>query len=402
MGSNIKLLDMDPITLNVTIISAPKAPEVDTDNAIVSGDYTKITIPLKGQQSGVTASIDNGLIGSIGATNVTVTGVQIVGNNVEITIASTNPGTTVDIKLPQGLIVNTGDGVTTSGTSTSAAIDLTFDIPAVVPTLAVKPIISNSATTSDNYDNISIPVSNINGSGYSTALIGNASNITFSTAGSVSAVSLVGNDLKITTTGLPEGKVTMTIASGMIKNTGDGVSFTGDTLSDSVSITFTVQPKVADDLDVFKPFAAANRFVVPSSNTFPIEDAMGPEMVAMFNEDMTKVNNPDGFNLYTLYHAMVSDPDYLAELGYTNITGGFRLYALGIIGDPRVYDLETLIPLIDTDQVKGSLVNSSLVGQDSLTQWEIAEDDPSANISFNSIAGTPVEYVIVYDRIIVS
>ena len=99
---------------------------------------------------------------------------------------------------------------------------------------------------------------------------------------------------------------------------------------------------------------------------------------------------------------MVSDPDFLAELGYTNVTGGFRLYALGIIGDPRVYDLETLIPLVGTDQVKGSLVNSSLVGQDSLTQWEIAEDDPSAKISFNSTAGTPVEYVIVYDRIIVS
>ena len=394
---------MDPITLNVSIISAPNAPEVDTDNVIVSGDYTKITIPLKGQQSGVTASIDNGLIGSISATNATVTNVQVVGDDVEITITSTNPGTKVSINLPGGLIVNTGDGITTSGTSTSDPINLTFDVPVDVPTLNVKPIISNSATTSDNYDNISISVSNINGSGYSTALIGNASNITFSTAGSVSAVSLVGNDLKITTAGLPEGEVTMTIASGMIKNTGDGVSFTGETLSDSVSITFTVQPKVADDLDVFKPFAAANRFVVPSGSTFPIEDAMGPEMVAMFNEDITKVNNPDGLNLYTLYHAMVSDPDYLAQLGYTNITGGFRLYGLGLtISATRVYDLETLIPLFGTDQIKGSLVNSELVGQDSLTQWEIFEDDPSANISFNSTAGTPVEYVIVYDRIIVS
>ena len=97
------------------------------------------------------------------------------------------------------------------------------------------------------------------------------------------------------------------------------------------------------------------------------------------------------------------EPDFLNELGYTNITGGFRLYALGMADSQiRVYDLKTLIPLVGTDQVKGSLVNSSLVGQDSLTQWEIAEDDPSANISFNSVAGTPIEYVIVYDRIIVS
>ena len=156
-------------------------------------------------------------------------------------------------------------------------------------------------------------------------------------------------------------------------------------------------------MDVFKPFAAANRFVVPSGSTFPIEDAMGPEMVAMFNEDMTKVNNLDGENLYTLYHAMVSDSEYLTYLGYTNVTGGFRLYALGMADSQiRVYDLETLIPLVGTDQVKGSLVNSELVGQDSLTQWEIAEDGSSANISFNSIAGTPVEYIIVYDRIIVS
>ena len=60
------------------------------------------------------------------------------------------------------------------------------------------------------------------------------------------------------------------------------------------------------------------------------------------------------------------------------------------------------LKLLGTDQVKGSLVNSSLVGQDSLTQWAIDENGSSANISFNSTAGTPVEYVIVYDRIIVS
>ena len=396
-GVAMKLVDVDPITLEVTLLPVVgDKPTIDSGNAKVDDTYKIITIPMSGVNgSGYTTSVDNSLIPSISATNGTVASVTISGNNLIITMGSVTKGSTVKLDIPEGLVTNTGDGTTTKGETKSDGFTVTYQVPADVAVLNIKPIISNNATTTDNYNNISIPVTNVNGSGYSTALIGNASNITFSTTGSTTNVILAGSDLKITTTGLPEGEVTMTIASGMIKNTGDGVNFTGETLSDSISIIFTVQHQATDDLDVYKPFAASHRFVLPvGENTVKFDDAVGPEIMAMVNEDLKDLMNTLGENVYDTYGTL----NYPDDIGATSVTGGIRMYAIGVVGNKKVYDLETLIPFRGSNQKLGSLVNFSLVAS-TIEHWDI---DSVGTVTLGTIAASSVEFVIIYDRIVIN
>ena len=208
-------------------------------------------------------------------------------------------------------------------------------------------------------------------------------------------MSLVSNDLKITTAGLPEGEVTMTIASGMIKNTGDGVNFTGDTLSDSVSITFTVQPKAADVLDVFKPFAAAHRFVLPTGeNTVKFDDAVGAEIMQMLQEDLGDLMTTLDANIYDTYGGLV-DPEGIEISGHT---GGIRMYAIGVVGNDPTYDLETMIPFRGSEQVLGNLVDFSLVAS-TIADWSL---DSMGTIFLGTKAASNVEFVIIYDRITIN
>ena len=396
-GISMKLVDVDPITLEVTFLPVVgDKPTINSGNAHVDDTYKIITIPMsKVNGSGYTTSVKDSLISSITATNGKVSSVTISGNNLVITMESITKGSTVKIDIPEGIVVNTGDGVTNRGETKSDAFTVNYSVPADVAVLNVKPIISNNATTTDNYNNISIPVTNINGSGYSTTLVGNASNITFSTAGSATAVSLVGSDLKLTTTGLPEGEVTMTIASGMIKNTGDGVNFTGETLSDSVSIVFTVQAQVADDLDVYKPFAASHKFTLPvSKNTVKFDDAVGSEIKTMMEEDLGDLITTLDTTVYGAYGTL----NYPDDIGITGSTGGIRMYALGVVGNKPTYDLETLIPFEGSNQKLGNLVNFSLVAS-TITEWSL---DSEGTITLGTIAASSVEFVIIYDRIVIN
>ena len=186
----------------------------------------------------------------------------------------------------------------------------------------------------------------------------------------------------------------MTISSGMIKNTGDGVSFTGETLSDLVSITFTVQPKVADNLDVFKPFAAAHRFVLPSGeNTVKFDDAVGTDIMQMLQEDLSYVMTKLDSNVYDAYGLLPNIAD--AEIGVSGYTGGIRMYAIGVVGNNPTYNLETMIPFNGSGQKLGSLVNDWLVASQ-IEYWDI---NSVGTVSLGTKAGSDVEFVIIYDRI---
>ena len=187
----------------------------------------------------------------------------------------------------------------------------------------------------------------------------------------------------------------MTIASGMIKNTGDGVNFTGETLSDSVLITFTVQPKTADDLDVFKPFAAAHRFVLPvGKNTVKFDDAVGTEIKAMMEEDLGDLMTTLDSNVYDVYSALTTPED----IEISGHTGGIRMYAIGVVGNNPTYDLETMIPFRGSEQVLGNLVNKWLVAS-TITDWSL---DSIGTITLGTKAGSNVEFVIIYDRIAIN
>ena len=175
---------------------------------------------------------------------------------------------------------------------------------------------------------------------------------------------------------------------------GNRVSFTGETLSDSVSITFTVQPKVADNLDVFKPFAAAHRFVLPSGeNTVKFDDAVGTEIMQMLQEDLNYVMTKLDSNVYDAYGLLPNIAD--AEIGVSGYTGGIRMYAIGVVGNNPTYDLETMIPFYGSEQVLGSLVNFSLVAS-TIKHWDI---DSMGTVSFGTKAAGNVEFVIIYDRV---
>ena len=397
MGSSIKLLDMDPITLNVSIISAPNAPEVDTDNVIVSGDYTKITIPLKGQQSGVIPSIDNGLIGSIGTTNVTVTGVQIVGDNVEITITSTNPGTKVSINLPGGLIVNTGDGITTSGTSTSDPINLIFDVPADVPTLNVKPIISNSETTIDNYATINLALTNVNGSGYTTSINKLISDIVVSGC-TIDSMNIVGTNLELKLSGLTNGsESSFILPNGLLKNVGDGVTFDGETLSDSVTVTFT--PAAATIDPIFGDYVTRDNISMGNTGTIDINETNFPELYRLYNEKLLLTSDEwnkyesekdDWGDLLTFLTTAVQYPGTLT----TNFS--VELYA----NYKSVYDKgnasgDTLLQLEGTDQVVGSQLPSALKSQ-GLTSWSTRAD---GKIYFPQATGSDYVFTLIIRKL---
>ena len=399
MGSSIKLLDMDPITLNVSIISAPNAPEVDTENVIVSGDYTKITIPLKGQQSGVTPSIDNGLIGSIGATNATVTNVQVVGDNVEITITSTNPGTKVSINLPGGLIVNTGDGITTSGTSTSDPINLTFDVPADVPTLTAKPIISNSAITIDNYATINLALTNVNGSGYTTSINKLTSDIVVSGC-TIDSMNIVGTNLELKLSGLINGsESSFTLPNGLLKNTGDGVIFDGETLSDSVTVTFTPAAAAVDP--IFGEYVTRDnvRVADPKATSIKVNETNFPQLMKLYNdkalltsEEWALYDDPEvdwGGVLDFLYAGVIGDVELTTKYSIELYVNFLDEYDKGNISG------NTLLPLAGTEQQTGSETPAALKTA-GVTYWET---DGVNNISLPAILGSEYVFTLIIRKL---
>lgn len=286
-GVSMKLVDVDPITLEVTFLPVVgDKPTINSGNAQVDSTYKIITIPMSGVNgSGYTTSVDNSLISSITATNGKVSSVTISGNNLVITMESITKGSTVEINMPEGIIVNTGDGVTNRGETKSDGFVVSYPVPADAVALNIKPVISNNPVTIDNYVTINLALSNINGSGYTTS-IDNSVSIPAGTNCVVDSVQLQGTNLVLSMSGLTGGtQASFTIPAGLIKNTGDGVAYTGVTTSDSITVTFT--PEAEKPADPFGEYVSKDEFYAPNSvQSLAVNKDTAPNLYKLYNEKL--------------------------------------------------------------------------------------------------------------------
>ena len=304
-GVSMKLVDVDPITLEVTFLPVVgDKPTINSGNAQVDDTYKIITIPMNGVNgSGYTTSVNNSLIPSISATNGTVANVAISGNNLVITMGSITKGSTVEINMPEGIVVNTGDGVTNRGETKSDGFVVSYQVPADAVALNIKPVINNNPVTTDNYTTIKLVLSNINGSGYTTS-VDNSVSIPAGTNCVVDSVQLQGSDLVLSMSGLTGGtQASFTIPAGLIKNTGDGKVYTGTTTSDSVTVTFT--PEADKPADPFAPYLIKDVFRLSSGNVIDVNESTAPNLYKVYKDK--SILTPEEW-------AIFDDPDWSGDL----------------------------------------------------------------------------------------
>lgn len=304
-GVSMKLIDVDPITLEVTFLPVVgDKPTINSGNAQVDGTYKIITIPMSGVNgNGYTTSVKNSLIPSITATNGTVASVAISGNNLVITMGSITKGSTVEINMPEGIVVNTGDGVTNRGETKSDGFVVSYSVPADAVALNIKPVISNSPVTTDNYTTIKLALSNINGSGYTTS-VDNLISIPAGTNCVVDSVQLQGTNLVLSMSGLTGGtQANFTIPAGLIKNTGDGKVYTGETTSDSITVTFT--PEADKPADPFAPYLIKDVFRLSSGNVIDVNETTAPNLYKVYKDK--SILTPEEW-------AIFDDPDWSGDL----------------------------------------------------------------------------------------
>lgn len=286
-GVSMKLVDVDPITLEVTFLPVVgDKPTVNAGNAQVDSTYKIITIPMsKVNGSGYTTSVDNSLISSITATNGKISSVAISGNNLVITMESITKGSTVEINMPEGIVVNTGDGITNRGETKSDGFVVSYPVPADAVALNIKPVISNTPVTIDNYVTINLALSNINGSGYTTS-IDNSVSIPAGTNCVIDSTQIQGSNLVLSMSGLTGGtQASFTIPAGLIKNTGDGKVYTGVTTSDSITVTFT--PEAEKPADPFGEYLSKDEFYAPESiQTIDVNKNTAPNLYKLYDEKL--------------------------------------------------------------------------------------------------------------------
>ena len=371
-GVSMKLVDVDPITLEVTLLPVVgDKPTIDSGNAQVDSTYKIITIPMSGVNgNGYTTSVNNSLIPLISATNGTVANVAISGNNLVITMGSVIKGTTVKLDIPEGLVTNTGDGITTKGETKSGGFTVTYQVPADAVTLNIKPVIDNNPVTADNFTTIKLALSNVNGSNYITS-IDNSVSIPAGTNCTVDNVKIQGNDLILSMSGLTGGtQASFTIPVGLIKNTGDGKVYTGETTSDSITVTFT--PEAAKPADPFGTYVTKDVYLQNDTagsltlSQFP--NIAGLDLSTLLPSNVVKALTDAGeeINMEIIVGFMQTPEDMSEAYGISEVyqSGGIELYAVcgAAEYDENHINLNTLLALDGSKQVAGSDAYSKLTG----------------------------------------
>ena len=390
-GVSMKLVDVDPITLEVTFLPVVgDKPTINSGNAQVDDTYKVITIPMNGVNgSGYTTSVKDSLIPSITATNGTVASVAISGNNLVITMGNVTKGSTVEINMPEGIVVNTGDGVTNRGETKSDGFVVSYSVPADAVALNIKPVVSNSPVTTDNYTTIKLALSNINGSGYTTS-IDNSVSIPAGTNCVVDSVQLQGNDLVLSMSGLTGGtQANFTIPAGLIKNTGDGKVYTGETTSDLVTVTFT--PEAAQPADpIFGDYVSRDNWdtnnigdIILSKENFPEVHKLYNNRALLTSEEWDMFTDDySGDVVAFLYDVMMNvDNTFTTKISvemYVNFT---EYYNSGKASG------DTLLPLNESNQQLGKDFPEPLKTKN-VTRWT-----PQYNGTASLPAATGSEYV---------
>ena len=408
-GISMKLVDVDPITLEVTFLPVVgDKPTINSGNAQVDGTYKIITIPMSGVNgSGYTTSIKNSLIPSITATNGTVSSVAISGNNLVITMGSITKGSTVEINMPEGIVVNTGDGITNRGETKSDGFVVSYSVPADAVALNIKPVISNNPVTTDNYVTIKLALSNINGNGYTTS-VDNSVSIPAGTNCVVDSVQLQGTNLVLSMSGLTGGtQASFTIPAGLIKNTGDGKIYTGEATSDSITVTFT--PEAAQPADPFGKYLTKDVFKLPTGIQAHLEASMIPNLMnlgktrsILTKKDWEEFDNDTYGGLVDMLVMNMSDPD-LFEKGVSDVSVEMYVcyttqYEAGNI------KTDSLLPVAAGG---GALLAGQVMGADCATReaniqyWSPVESSTSTSgtdISYNTANGSDIYTAILIVR----
>ena len=390
-GVSMKLVDVDPITLEVTFLPVVgDKPTINSGNAQVDDTYKIITIPMSGVNgNGYTTSVDNSLVPSISATNGTVSNVVISGNNLVITMGSVTKGSTVEINIPEGIVVNTGNGTTTRGETKSDGFTVNYSVPADTAVLNIKPVISNNPVTVDNYTTIKLALSNINGSGYTTS-IDNSVSIPAGTNCTVDSVQLQGNDLVLSMSGLTGGiQANFTIPAGLIKNTGDGKLYTGETTSDSVTVTFTPEAEKPAD-PIFGEYVSRDNWDTGNTGDIILSRDNFPEVYKLYdNRALLTSKEWDMFNddysgdiVAFLYDVMQNaDNTFTTKISVEMYVNFREYYNSGKASG------DTLLPLTDTNQQLGKDFPEPLKTKN-VTRWT-----PQYNGTASLPAATGDDYV---------
>ena len=402
-GVSMKLVDVDPITLEVTFLPVVgDKPTINSGNAQVDDTYKIITIPMsKVNGSGYTTSVKDSLIPSITATNGTVAGVAISGNNLVITMESVTKGSTVEINMPEGIVVNTGDGVTNRGETKSDGFVVSYPVPADAAALNIKPVISNNPVTIDNYKTVNLALSNINGSGYTTS-IDNSVSIPAGTNCVVDSVQIQGSNLTLSMSGLTGGiQASFTIPAGLIKNTGDGKVYTGTTTSDSVTVTFT--PEADKPADPFGKFITKDVYKVPvSADRIEADATKFPNLYNLANtkqifteKDWESYDAGDFPTVFNMIHYNMTDPDVF-ENGTTVSLEIYMCFSSQY--EAGNIKTDSLLPLYSG----GTPVNGQVIGADTackvdnLTHWDYQESGSTGDlINFNNACGSQYTLILI-------
>ena len=402
-GVSMKLVDVDPITLEVTFLPVVgDKPTINSGNAQVDSTYKIITIPMSGVNgSGYTTSVKNSLIPSITATNGTVASVAISGNNLVITMGSITKGSTVKINMPEGIVVNTGDGVINRGETKSDGFVVSYPVPADTAALNIKPVISNNPVTTDNYTTIKLALSNINGNGYTTS-IDNSVSIPAGTNCVVDSVQLQGSDLVLSMSGLTGGiQASFTIPTGLIKNTGDGKVYTGETTSDPITVTFT--PEAAQPADPFGKFITKDVYKVPvSADKIEVDSTKFPNLFNLANtrqifteKDWESYDSGDFPTIFNMIHYNMTDPDVF-ENGTTVSLEIYMCFSSQY--EAGNIKTDSLLPLYSG----GTPVNGQVIGADTackvdnLTHWDYQESGSTGDlINFNNACGSQYTLILI-------
>ena len=352
-GSTIKLCEASKVlTLtNMPIVSV--APTINVASKTVSPDYLTITVPLSDiNGSGYTTSLDSAIKTTTQVTNGTLKDIALSGTNLVITLDSVNAGNTVEITLPNGLLVNTGDGDIFTGKNLSAETVISFNTVAPATPTPTPVINVSSAGSADKYNTITIPVNNANGTGYTTT-IKDKSLLTVSNV-VIESIALNGSTLTLTTSGITAGtESSITFPADFVSNAGDGTIHTGTANSAEVTYTFTKASEPSGDDPFGANVLAKDTMTISEGNEICLFE-QAKNVIAAANTKSTEIIPQDLWDTYNndfsedmtpleFIALVMTDPDSFGPVA----SGGIEIYSMGATPDydPNNPDLETLIPL---------------------------------------------------------
>lgn len=401
--SDIKLCE-DSKTLNVSAIPVlSEVPTLNAGSATLSSDFGTYTIPMTNiNGSGYTSAVDNSLITSVVGNGCTVTGITLSGSNLLITLAGAADGVKASFTLPNGLVVNTGNGTDKTGKTSSVETTVTFtpQDPAVMLT-AVPEIKVNEALTSNSYATINIPLVNVNGSGYTSTLT-NKTTITCTNV-TIDSIIIDGTNLKITTSGITyDTPSSMVFPTAYITNIGDGIDYTGTTTSNNIAFNFTATTPVVNPFGT-DAVSVDNMTLSTGSSKVNYSDMVNLNTVISNNLGMPteiwqayKTKQADlGMTEMEFIIAMMTDAASVfeaLELDAKNyVSGGLEVYSEGptVAFDASNPRTDTMIKLNGTSQVNGSQMSGLIatwarVDADGITFGDKATSNVIVSVVFRN------------------